>query len=68
MGVVGAVTTVFEDIGEWFLSMLPTVSEAFYNSTAGTLTFLGTLAVTGLGISILLLIMNIIQGFLHFRG
>lgn len=67
MNIVTAITGVFTSIGAWIVDTIPTVVEVFYNAESG-LTFLGTLAVVALGISVFFLIMGLIQNFLHFRG
>jgi hypothetical protein len=64
--VVTAITGVFTAIGNWIVTTIPNVVEIFY--TDGALTFLGTLAVIGLGISVFFLLMGLVQNFLHFRG
>lgn len=64
--VLTAVLAVFTSIGEWFAEMLPTIMSMFY--AEGALTFLGVLAVAGLGVSIIFLLIGVISNFLHFRG
>ena len=65
--IITAVTEVFTSLGNWIIETLPNITSVFYNSTTG-LTFLGTLAVCGLAISVFFLLMGLIQNFLHFRG
>lgn len=65
--IVSSVTSVFSELASWIAKTLPSISEIFYNSESG-LTFLGTLAVCGLAISVFFLLMGLIQNFLHFRG
>lgn len=65
--VIDQVTGVFSSIGSWISESLPKIVTIFYDSTSG-LTFLGTLAVCGLAVSVFFLLMNIVQNFLHFRG
>lgn len=65
-GVLGAVFDVFTAIAGWFGQTIPVISTMFYNE--GTLTLLGTLAVAGLGVSIVFLLIGVISNFLHFRG
>lgn len=67
MNVITAITGVFTAVGEWITSTIPNVVQVFYTAEEG-LTFLGTLAVVALGISVFFLIMGLIQNFLHFRG
>lgn len=66
--MITAITNVFQGLGDWIADYMPTITEIFYNSEAGALTFIGVLAVCGLAISIFFLLMGIIQNFLHFRG
>jgi hypothetical protein len=63
--VVTAILAVFTAIGEWFGTAVNTLSPMFYTAEEG-LTFMGTLAVCSLGVSIILLIVGIIQRFLKF--
>lgn len=66
--MITAVTNVFTGIGNWIAEFLPTIFAIFWDAEAGTLTFLGILAVCGLAVSIFFLLMGVIQNFLHFRG
>lgn len=65
--ILEAVLGVFESIGDWIVSIIPTLLNMFYTADGG-LTFLGVLAVAGLGMSVIFLIIGLIQNFLHFRG
>lgn len=65
--IVTAITGVFTSIATWIADTLPSISEIFYNAESG-LTFLGTLSVCGLSVSVFFLLMGLIQNFLHFRG
>ncbi len=67
MSVVSQITGVFTSIATWIAETLPSIVKVFYDAETG-LTFLGTLAVVGLGISIFFLLMGLIQNFLHLRG
>ena len=67
MTVLDSVLAVFESISEWMVTAFQSITPMFYDTTNG-LTFLGVLAVAGLAISVILLIIGIVQGFLHFRG
>lgn len=64
--VLTAVLDVLESIASWVVESMSTLTTMFYGE--GGLTFYGILAVAGLGISVCLLFLNIIQNFLHFRG
>ena len=70
MTIMSAIFAVFTAIGEWITSAISALVPIFWTAgeTAGTgnLTFMGNLAVIGLGISVIFLIMGIIQRFLKF--
>ena len=71
MAILTAILEIFSGIGDWITSSLTDLMQIFWitsESGAGQLTFLGVLAVCGLGFSVIFLIVHIIQGFLHFRG
>lgn len=61
------IMAVWTAIATWITSTLGELVEVFYVPETG-LTFMGILAVAGLGMSVIFLVMGIIQGFLHFRG
>lgn len=65
--IITSITGVFTAIAEWFVSFIPTLVSLFYVAETG-LTFLGTLAVCGLAVSLFFLVIGLIQNFLHFRG
>lgn len=67
MSIVSQITGVFKSLADWFVQTLPSITAIFYDAETG-LTFLGTLSVIGLGISVFFLLMGIIQNFLHLRG
>lgn len=67
MTVLQKILEVFDAVGTWLASAVNKMIPMFY-STEGGLTFLGTLAVAGLAISVIFLIIGVIQNFLHFRG
>lgn len=69
--VLTAIFAVFTAVGEWITTALTALIPIFWTAGengAGSLTFLGTLAVVGLGISVIFLVISVIQAFLHFRG
>ncbi len=68
MPVVTAITGVFTAIASWITETIPSITEIFFSSESGELTFMGILAVIALGISIFFLLMGLVQNFLHFRG
>lgn len=65
--VLTAILAVFTAIGEWITTAVTAIMPMFYVTGTG-LTFLGVLAVAGLGFSVIFLVMGLIQNFLHFRG
>lgn len=64
--VLESIFAVFAAVGEWFVDAVTALIPMFY--AEGALTFLGVLAVAGLAISVVFLLLNIIQNFLHFGG
>lgn len=68
MPVITAITGVFTAIAGWITETIPSITEVFFSSESGQLTFLGVLAVVALGVSIFFLLMGLVQNFLHFRG
>lgn len=69
--MISAITNVFTEMGSWLVTAIQSMLSVFATSgTDGTvtLTFLGVLAVAGLGLSIMFLVIGLIQNFLHFRG
>lgn len=70
--VLTSILAVFTAIGEWFSTaftkLIPIFWSAGSGSESGSLTFMGVLAVCGLGMSVIFLIIGIIQKFLHFAG
>lgn len=65
--VISSITAVFTAIMEWISGAIAEITPIFYVAETG-LTFLGTLTVMGLGISIFFLLIGVISNFLHFRG
>jgi hypothetical protein len=64
--VVSRIFAVFTEIIDWFTTSISSVSEMFYNDTTG-LTLFGTLAIIGLGISVVFLLVNVIKSMLRLR-
>lgn len=65
--ILDSVFAVFTAIAEWFGEIIPTISAFFYVAETG-LTFMGTLTIIGLGISLIFLLIGLISNFLQFRG
>lgn len=72
MGIITAMTNVFDAVFQWILSAVNAVIPIFWTAgsgdTGGSLTFMGILALIGLAISIFFLLVGLIQNFLHLRG
>lgn len=64
--VITAITGVFTAMGTWFAGAVESMVPIFYTSEEG-LTFLGTLAICGLAISITFLLLNVVINFMNFR-
>ena len=64
--LINGIFSVFSNIGSVLMVLINGLIVIFYANNQ--LTFLGILALCGLGIAIILLILNIIQNFLHFKG
>lgn len=65
--VVTAVLAVFTAVLQWFVTAIETAIGIFWTAEAG-LTFLGTLAVIGLAIAIVLMLFAMIRSYLKNRG
>lgn len=57
---------IFGNIGNWITNAISNLTSMFWAN--GSLTFIGVLAVGGLGISIVLILIRLISSFLAFRG
>ena len=70
--MISAITTVWTDVMEWIVTAIGSVQEVFYtpgaSGGAGSLTFLGVLAVVSVAIGIVFLVIGVIQNFLRLRG
>ena len=66
MTALESILAVFMAIGEWIVNAVESFVPMFYVAETG-LTFLGVLAVSGLGIAIVMMLINIIRGFLRFK-
>ena len=64
--VIEAIVAVWNAIMTALVNLMSTAQGIFWLD--GALTFLGTLSVIGVTISFVLLVINIIQNFLHLRG
>lgn len=72
MDVLSAILEVFSSVSTWFATAFQNIIPIFWtegtDTTSGSLTFLGVLAVAGLSISVVFLLVGVIQRFLHFAG
>ena len=64
--MVGEITTVWTEIMTWVTTALGNVQTVFYANDK--LTFIGTLCIVGVSVSISLLAVGIVQNFLKLRG
>ena len=71
MGVLTSILDVFSGISTWFVSALQNVVTLFYavpqGGTEPELTFIGACAIAGLGISVVMLVLNIVRNYLRFK-
>ena len=61
------ILAIFSGIAEWITESVALCIPMFYVAETG-LTFMGTLAVAGLAISVAFLLIGIVQKFLKFRA
>lgn len=70
--MLSAITSVWTAIATWFVSLFPQITAFFYTAGesggAGELTFAGIMAVVMAGVSLILLVFNLIRSFLPMRG
>lgn len=64
--VVESIMSIFTAIGTWFVSMITAMLPIFYTAEEG-LTIIGVLTVCGLGVATILLVVNFIRKFFHWR-
>lgn len=66
--IISQFTAVFDAIGTWIVTAVNNLIPMFWEvtETGGQLTFMGTLAIIGLGVSICFLLLGIIQRFMKF--
>ena len=70
--ILTAILAVFTSVGQWISTSVNNLVPMFYTEgvgeAAGSLTFMGTLAVAGLAISVVFLIIRVITNFMQFRA
>lgn len=64
--VVTSITTVWTAVATWFMSTMNTVPAIFYDAENG-LTFVGTLAIFGGGLGIIIGLIGVIRGWTKAR-
>ena len=67
MNVIQSIVSAWSDIMEGIVALFQP-AEALFWSTESGLTFLGGLAVIGVAIGVVMMVVGIIQNFLHLRG
>lgn len=70
--MVEAILDVWSAISGWFVDLFPKITAFFYTpgvgDAPGSLTFMGVFAVVMAGVSLILLVFNLIRSFLPMRG
>ena len=64
--VVTAITDVWTAVATWFVATMQTVPDIFYDAETG-LTFIGTLAIFGGGLAIIIGLIYMIRGWVKAR-
>lgn len=65
MGLLQSITNVWTEMMTWFAGAFENLIPIFYNEETG-LTLIGILSIAGLAVSVCLLFLNLIKGWLHF--
>lgn len=65
MTIINAITGVFDSMSEWLTGAIDGVTSLFYNAETG-LTLVGTLAIMGLSIAVVMMLINTVKSFLRF--
>lgn len=70
--MIEAILAVWTAVSGWFVVQFPKITTFFYTpgvgESAGSLTFMGVFAVVMAGVSLILLVFNLIRSFLPMRG
>lgn len=67
MDIIANVLSVFTSVSTWMMDTMEDVIGLFWNATEG-LTFFGLLALIPLGISVVLLLFQLVKSYLNFRA
>lgn len=65
--IVSTVFNVFTSVGTWFIDSLADFVAMFYNAETG-LTFIGVMALVGIGLAVARMLFAIITSFVQLRG
>lgn len=65
MNIVELVLSVFTAIAGWFVETITAITPIFYVAETG-LTIIGVLSLCGLGVGIILLVINLVRRFFNF--
>lgn len=63
-----SILDIFLSVGEWISGAVSALIPLFWDSSAGALTFVGVLSVSGLAFSVSMLLISLISKFLRFGG
>lgn len=66
MNVIETIFAVFTAIIGWFVESITAITGIFWSAETG-LTFLGSLALCGLGIAIILMLVALVRSYLRFK-
>lgn len=69
--MINAFVTVWTALSTFLTGLFPSITSLFWDSTGeagGSLTFIGVMAVVMAGVSLILLVFNLIRSFLPMRG
>ena len=64
--MIAQFVTVWNAIVDFLAGLFPTLTELFYSQ--GELTFIGIMAIVMAGVSLILLVWNLIRSFFNMRG
>lgn len=67
MTILESFVAVWQEVVDFLVELFPAIFGLFYDPTTG-LTFIGIMAVIMAGISLLLLVWNLIRSFFTMRG
>lgn len=72
MTVIDSILGVFMTVAQWFGGAFDAIIPMFWiegvGDAAGSLTFMGTLAIAGMAIGVVFLLLRVVSNFLQFRA